>query len=102
MTSISSKSCVLMVHLSTCIKTSPLKIFTHQTYFFFYIMNCAFSVRSINTVRLALLAKERKKMYEFIQRGLSVLYTLTNWAKEMQQWEEKITKNLYTQCKAYL
>ena len=41
-------------------------------------------------------------MYEYIQRGLSVLYTLTNWAKEMQQREEKITKNLYTQCKAYL
>ena len=54
------------------------------------LFTCAFSVRSRNTVRLALLAKERKKMYVF------------GGVHKMHQKEGKITKNIYTQRKTYL
>lgn len=53
-----------VVHLSTCMVPhfQVIKKFIHTPDILF---TRAFSVRSSNTVRLALLAKERKKMYVY-------------------------------------
>ena len=53
-----------VVHLSTCMvpHSQVIKKFLHTPDILF---TRAFSVPSSNTVRLALLAKERKKMYVF-------------------------------------
>ena len=78
-----------VVHLSTCM-VPHFQVIIKNVHTPDILFTRAFSVRSSNTVRLALLAKERKKMYVF--RGIL----------KMHHKEGKITKNIYTQHKTYL